>query len=373
MNRALDLFGLTKTKIRIAASNAASAERVSIILPVLNEADRIEACLLGLIAQPQEVSEILVVDGGSSDGTRAMVERFRLRDRRVRLVDASPIHERWTGKVWGLQIGLQNSSLQSGWILCVDADVTVAPNLVRSLLAHAQKARITTFSIATSQNLSGKIEALLHPAMLTTLIYRFGSPGKASAKRHRVQANGQCFIARRETLLRWDAFQAAKTSLCEDVTIVRRLADCGERVGFYESDGLIEVRMYKDWREAWNNWPRSLPMRDQYFGWYDVAGLTGTLIFQALPLPAFVIGIILRAPLGFLLMSGLLLSMRIGVLVGMARAYPSKPWSYWLSPLVDLPVVVRILQFAVRKRHVWRGRVYLRRKGGSFEPVAQSH
>jgi dolichol-phosphate mannosyltransferase len=346
---------------------------VSIILPVLNEADRIEACLSGLTAQPEELLEILVVDGGSSDGTQPIVERLRSCDPRVRLVDASPIDERWTGKVWGLHIGLQNASPRSGWILCVDADVTVAPNLVRSLLAHAQRTNITTFSIATSQNLSGKIEALLHPAMLTTLIYRFGSPGKASANRHRVQANGQCFIARRETLLRCDPFRAARTSLCEDVTIVRRLADCGEPIGFYESDGLIEVRMYKDWRETWNNWPRSLPMRDQYFGWRDVAALIGTLIFQALPLPAFALGVIFRAPLELLLISGLLLSMRLGVLVGMARAYPSKPWSYWLSPLVDLPVVVRILQFAVRKRHVWRGRVYLRRKGGSFEPVAQSH
>ncbi len=81
-------------------------------------------------------------------------------------------------------------------------------------------------------------EALLHPSLLTTLVYRFGIPGKVTRNRHQVLANGQCFISPRETLLKTDAFRAAQLSLCEDVTIARRLAECGEAIGFYESDGL---------------------------------------------------------------------------------------------------------------------------------------
>jgi dolichol-phosphate mannosyltransferase len=366
------LLSLGEAKSRIEVSNRASPERISIILPVLNEAERIAPCLAGLVAQPEEVQEILVVDGGSVDGTQAIVERFHSRDQRVRLVDASPIDERWTGKAWGLHIGLQHSSTSSDWILCIDADVTVAPELVRSLLNHAQKTEVATFSVATSQRLSGRLAGLIHPAMLATLIYRFGSPGKASSDRHRVQANGQCFLSRRETLLRWQAFRAAQSSLCEDITIVRRLADCGETIGFYEADGLVEVSMYKDWRETWDNWPRSLPMRDQYFGWREALGLLGILLIQALPLPLFISAIIFAWPLWFLLLSGLLVSIRIGVLVGMARAYPQRPWNYWLSPLADLPVVMRIIQFALRRRHQWRGRTYVRSKGGTFEPLGDA-
>ena len=67
---------------------------------------------------------------------------------------------------------------------------------------------------------------------------------------------------------------------------------------------------------------------------------------------------------------GALLALRLGVLIGTARAYPNKLWSYWLSPLVDLPVALRILQFTLRRRHRWRGRTYIRRKGGGFEPSA---
>ena len=63
------------------------------------------------------------------------------------------------------------------------------------------------------------------------------------------------------------------------------------------------------------------------------------------------------------------LIIRLGILFGVARAYPDRPWAYWLSPIADLPVVLRIIQFALRRRHRWRGRTYRRGKGGVFEPV----
>ena len=63
------LFGLPITKLRIEASTVPSRERVTVLLPILNEANRIDACLTALCQQPEELHEILVVDGGSNDGT----------------------------------------------------------------------------------------------------------------------------------------------------------------------------------------------------------------------------------------------------------------------------------------------------------------
>lgn len=363
------MFGLTRKPQRIQASDQPSADRICILLPVLHEAKRIRCALDSLIAQPEEVGEILVIDGGSTDGTQAIVESYQTQDRRIQLNDASPVDKRWTGKAWGLDFGLRRSKPFCQWVLCVDADVWASRKLARSLLAHAKKTGVSTFSVATKQRLSCKIEGLIHPAMLTTLIYRYGSPGKATRKKQKVQANGQCFFARRETLLRTGAFDAARSSLCEDITMARRMAECGELVGFYEADDLVEASMYDNWRETWANWPRSLPMRDRYFGWRQAAGLSGVLFFQALPLPLLLLGTLFGAPFWFSCLNGFLLALRIGVLFGLSRVYPKKPWTYWLSPLVDLPVTLRILQFALRRRHSWRGRTYVRRRGGVFEPL----
>ena len=61
---------------RIEAASAPRSERVSIIVPALNETARIGACLDGLMNQSEAVVEILVVDGGSSDGTQSIVESY---------------------------------------------------------------------------------------------------------------------------------------------------------------------------------------------------------------------------------------------------------------------------------------------------------
>jgi dolichol-phosphate mannosyltransferase len=357
---------------RIEVAMASRSERVSIIVPVLNERMRIKACLDGLMGQSDAVAEILVVDGGSSDGTQSIVERYGSRDRRVRLIDASPVPCDWTGKAWGLYLGLENTDPRSNWILCIDADVCCSPRLVPSLLAHAERTGISTFSVATRQQLSSLAEALLHPSLLTTLVYRFGIPGKATRNRHQVQANGQCFISPRETLLKNDAFRAAQLSLCEDITIARRLAECGQAVGFYESDGLVGARMYQGYCETWRNWPRSLPTRDRYFSWREVTGLLEVLLVQSLPLPLLSIAYAIGAS-GWIVAVNLTLSLtRLGALMGVARAYEWRPWTYWFSPLLDLPVALRLIASALRRRQVWRGRVYVRHAGGTFEPVDSS-
>jgi glycosyltransferase involved in cell wall biosynthesis len=52
------------------------APRISVIIPVLNDAPRLACCLAALdAANPEEGAEILVVDNGSSDDPSAVVER----------------------------------------------------------------------------------------------------------------------------------------------------------------------------------------------------------------------------------------------------------------------------------------------------------
>ena len=49
--------------------------RVSVVVPVLNEAEHIEACLQSVLGQAGEI-EIVVVDGGSTDATSKIAARY---------------------------------------------------------------------------------------------------------------------------------------------------------------------------------------------------------------------------------------------------------------------------------------------------------
>lgn len=330
---------------------------VSVIVPVLNERERLGPCLDGLTAQPGLVGEILVVDGGSCDGTPELVAAYAAHDPRIRLIDAGPIPPGWNGKAWGLEIGANQADPAAPWLLTIDADVRVAPALAASLLGHAACEAVSALSVATRQDISGPAEGLLHPALLTTLVYHFGMPGHATDRVQRVQANGQCFLLHRDTLERIGGFAPIRDSRCEDVTLARALTAAGIPVGFYEAGELACVQMYRSAGEAWRNWPRSLPLRDRFAGPWVTVGLAEVLLVQALPLPLAGLWLLRGQQRGLVLwVNGVLAIARLGVLLGTARAYRRPPWTYWLSPVSDLPVAIRLCISAAQRRHTWRGR-----------------
>ncbi|HTD34084.1 MAG TPA: glycosyltransferase [Candidatus Elarobacter sp.] len=344
---------------------------IAVIVPVLNEAARVGATLASLSACGREVTEIVVVDGGSADGTRAVVDAAAQRDARVRFVDAAPVAAGWNGKAWNLENGLR--ATDAPWIATIDADVRIGATVLRAAVARAEAEGLAALSVATRQELAGGASALLHPALLTTLVYRAGLPNVATRDPARVQANGQVFVARRDALVRTDAFRAARASRCEDVTVARVLAAAGERIGFYEGDAV--VRMYDLWRDCAANWPRSLTLRDGFVSPARLAlALAEVLFAQALPLPTLIALLLLHERLPSLASERLpshlgdsvtavataaafaLVAMRIGVLVGTRRAYVRPSPLYWLSPLADLPAVALLIASALRRKHVWRGR-----------------
>lgn len=146
-----------------------------------------------------------------------------------------------------------------------------------------------------------------------------------------------------------------RNSLCEDVTLARLAARERALVGFYEA----EVGMYTGWRDTWNNWPRSLARRDALFGLASWVGLAEVVLVQALPLPLILLGWPAGIPRRVNLV---LLLARVGMLLGIARAYPSRPLTYWLSPVMDLPGAFALWRSALRGQHVWRGHTYIREK-----------
>ena len=88
-------------------------------------------------------------------------------------------------------------------------------------------------------------------------------------------------------------------------------------------------------------------------------GLAEVTLVQALPL---IVVTVLRerataGPRWLWRLNVSLLLLRLGVLVGTARAYRQLPPTYWLSPLMDLPVALQLWRSVLTRRHRWRGRI----------------
>ena len=339
-------------------------ERVSIVVATYNEARRIGPCLEGLIAQGSIVREILVVDSDSTDGTAELVQAAMSRDSRIRLLRDNPLPPGWVGKVWALQHGLQHAS--SDWVLGIDADTEPHADLAGGALAAAELHGYDAVSFAPRFTISTAAERWLQPALLVTLIYRFGAAG-TKADGERVMANGQCFLARRRTLLDVGGYSCARDSFCDDVTLARHLARAGYRVGFLDGSRLYDVRSYTSAREAWREWGRSLDLKDASTPlrqWGDVVFL---LIVQGTPVPALiVVGLMalragapsLTSVLPVLVTSGALLLVRALLSFALAPSYRERGAAFWFSPLADPLAALRILLSTLRRPRQWRGRAY---------------
>nr|WP_275334662.1 glycosyltransferase family 2 protein [Nodosilinea sp. TSF1-S3]MDF0367814.1 glycosyltransferase family 2 protein [Nodosilinea sp. TSF1-S3] len=343
---------------------------VSVVVPTLNEAARLGPCLEGLSHQSYEVREILVVDSRSTDGTQAVVKAHQTSEPRLRLLTDDPLPQGWVGRPWALDFGFRQTSAASTWVLGVDADTHPQPGLVAALAQAMGDEGYDLVSLAPRFILKHPGELWLQPALLMTLVYRFGPAGSPSGSAQRVMANGQCFMVRRSLLTQLDGYRAAATSFCDDVTLARYAAAQGARVGFWDGTRLLKVRMYEGMAETWREWGRSLDLKDaapaaqvwwdwmflalvQGLPWVLVPGLLG---MQQLPIPW-------SLPLQLLLAvnAGLLL-VRLGMQTAIASAYDLKgvagAWIFWLSPLADLAAVVRIGMSSLRRPTRWRGREY---------------
>jgi len=326
------------------------------LVPVLNEADRIAPCLAGLARQGPEVGEVLVIDGGSTDETRSVVQAAQSADARIRWIQAGPQPDGWNGKLWNLVTGAAAAAPSHQWLLTIDADVRPRSGLVAALVAHADREHLHVLSVATDQRLSGLAEGLVHPSLLTTLVYRCGAPGRVATALGDVQANGQCMLLRADVPAAIGGLQVAHDSVCEDLTLARAVAAAGLRTGFYQAPGLIDVEMYQSAADAWANWPRSLSLRDRFSRGSSLAGLAQVTLVQAFPLVLLALTYWLAAPRWVIALNRGLLALRLGLLVGIAPAYPGRPASYWLSPLLDMPVAAALWRSALTHRHTWRGR-----------------
>ncbi len=102
-------------------TDSVASTPVSVVLPTLNERDHVVDCLTSLLAQDYTIDEILVVDGGSTDGTTALARGI---DERVRVVD----NPRTTAAA-AMNIGLTEA--RHDLVVRVDAHSVYAPDYVR--------------------------------------------------------------------------------------------------------------------------------------------------------------------------------------------------------------------------------------------------
>ncbi|MGH9731610.1 MAG: glycosyltransferase [Candidatus Acidiferrales bacterium] len=267
--------------------------QISAIIPARNEEDNIEACIAGLVAQP-EIGEIIVVNDQSTDRTCEILARLSQTVPRLKILESTSLPAGWIGKNHAVWLGVQYANCE--WLLFTDADTVHLPGSVARALEDARVFQAALVSYSPEQITGSLAERVLIPFIYCRLAREFNFARVNDPSLPEAAANGQFLMIHRDAYEKIGGHRAVAGAVLEDVALARRIKQAGFRLHFASGQGIAQTRMYRSFAALWQGWAKNL---------YLLLGGTRAGILQelslAFPWPAIsfiAAGIIMRGRAG---------------------------------------------------------------------------
>jgi len=331
----------------------ATADSVTAIVPARNEEAVIATCVMSLACQP-EITEILVVNDQSTDGTASVVRSLMDKIPNLRLLESGGLPDGWVGKNYALWVGVQQA--KCALLLFTDADAEHERDSVSRALQIAQEEGAALVSFSPGQVTETWYEKALIPYIYLRLAKRFSYERVNDPNSTAAAANGQFLMMRRDVYDAVGGHSSVAGEVLEDVAIAMRVKAAGHRIWFGSGKGIVRVRMYRSFPEMWQGWKKNL---------YRLIGGTPWAVFREMEtnlpwIPVLLIVVGLKYP--FLLFVGVLFLIARQTSYGLGLLRNQYPFSFifYYVPAVALYVGVLWASYRshVNGRIQWKGREY---------------
>lgn len=236
----------------------------SVIIPTLTEADTIQGLLEDICKQTYLPIEVIIVDAGSEDGTKAVVQKF-VEDRKKipgRELSEQPNIRFFTARP---PVGFQRSfggDKATGEYLCfLDADVRLDPDFLEKSLQAMHRRGLHT---ACPQYIPIK-QGSLQPSMfaIRTVYAIFNLLFKIGEQKYPSGA-GSCILTRKDVFVTVGGF--SPELLSDDIAYVRQAAALSK---IKDKFGMISTKVYvsdRRWQKYgfWNTLKTYLTMSKHF-------------------------------------------------------------------------------------------------------------
>jgi len=338
---------------------------VTAIMPARDEEACIAQTLHSLWQQdyPGDL-RLILVDDHSQDATAEIALRTAResgRETELSILQAAPLPPGWTGKVWAMHHGWQESVARNDrtpYLLFSDADIAHGPLALRQLVCRAEASECDLVSFMVRLSCATAAERLMMPAFVFffRLLYPFR---RVNTPSHPLAgAAGGTMLVRREALERIGGLESIRGELIDDCALARQIKRGGHRIWLSLSSESRSIRQYDRLSEILHMIARTAYTQLRYSPWLllvCIFGLALTFLSPPLLLLSRSGHAALIGGFAWLLMSLLYLPM--------VRFYRQSPVWALLLPLTALLYLGGTLLSA------WR---YYRGQGGQWKGRSQN-
>ncbi|MGU3472016.1 glycosyltransferase [Paenibacillus sp. D51F] len=328
--------------------------KLSVIIPARNEETNLPHLLQSLRHQSCRPFEIIVVDDGSEDGTRAIAESFG-----AKVVVNEHLPPGWTGKNWAVWNGYRHC--EGDHIAFLDADVRLCPHALEDLLAARQREG-GAVSVVPYHETEKTYERL---ALIPNLLGLFAFTSPMERGNPDKGFYGSCILVKREEYERAKGHEGVRSEVMDDLRLGAKFIQAGIPVTNYIGMGAVSFRMYPD----------GIRSQLQGFAKGAILGTSKLSLWTTLLVAVWLLGLLASEAAPFLLGTSLALPLAIGYVLYTAQLFAflrcTGRFGLWMPAVHMLSTVFFVLvmlysvyQVAFFGSVAWKGRqVAVRRRG----------
>ncbi|MHA6802376.1 glycosyltransferase family 2 protein [Salinifilum ghardaiensis] len=238
--------------------------KVTAVVPARNEAAVLDACVRALREQTHgsrtgaegSALRIVVVDDSSTDDTPVIARRHAEEDPRVRVVRLDELPEGWSGKVHAMHSGVAHADEPEAgeWLMFVDADMQLGPELVGRLLSTAEGADADLVSTPGSPP---EQHSATWPWLMPAGLQLIGENAAPDGRGRKAFAIGHCILLRRSHYDKIGGWSALASVRNEDIAIATRVRDHGGTTQLVDSGRHAITTGMDPFRQGWRSFRKS--------------------------------------------------------------------------------------------------------------------
>ena len=223
--------------------------RVSVVIPMRNEVDRIPLLLASLERQGRRPDQVIVVDDDSEDGSGEAARSFP----GVEVITASAVPDGWTGKSWACRTGAR--SADGELLVFLDADVVLGDDAIGQLMSTWNEDG-GLVSVQPHHRTERPFEAM---SLLFNVVTMMGlGVGSLVPPRNEWGAAGPCLVTSRADYDRIGGHAAVAGEVAEDLALADAYRHEGLSVRCFGGSEQLWFRMYRNGHDLFQGWAKNV-------------------------------------------------------------------------------------------------------------------